>query len=118
MLRTFGRLSLVVVVALLALMGASFGPGRLASMTTSSAFAQPRLGPGGISAAAAARSLNAMSRENAAHSTKSLTDVHFILNWLPNVEFAGLWMAEKQNVWAKNGLHLSYTPWSQSVTPE
>jgi ABC-type nitrate/sulfonate/bicarbonate transport system substrate-binding protein len=118
MLRTFVRLLLVAGVALLALMGALFGPGHSGAIATKPAFAQPSFGPGGISAASAARALNALSRQNAAHSSKSLTDVHFILNWVPNVEFAGLWMAEKQKVWEKNGLHLSYTPWSQSVTPE
>lgn len=116
MLRVVGRASLVVSVALLALLGTSL-VGRGGPVIPNSALAQSSRS-GGLPADVAARALNALSRQNAQHSQKALRDVHFILNWVPNVEFAGLWMAEKQGLWAKAGLKLSYTPWSQSVFPE
>jgi len=118
MFRTIGRLLLVSVVAVLAVAGTSFAGGHANPVATSSAFAQPRFSGAGVPASVAAKKLNALSRQNTAHTSKNLTEVHFILNWLPNVEFAGLWMAEKQKVWEKNGIKLTFTPWSQSVTPE
>lgn len=49
---------------------------------------------------------------------KSLTKVHFILNWLPNVEFAGLWVGQDKGWFQKAGIDMSFTPWSPSVHPE
>jgi ABC-type nitrate/sulfonate/bicarbonate transport system substrate-binding protein len=54
-----------------------------------------------------------------AHShSHAMTKVHFILNWLPNVEFAGLWVAQRFGWFKKAGIDMSFTPWSQSVKPE
>src|SRR5947209_5460992 len=104
MVRRVGRLSLIAGAALVVLVGTSLMPARGDAMARTSSLARPSLRAGGVPAAVAARSLNALSRRNAAHAGKSLKEVHFILNWLPNVEFAGLWMAEKQKAWAKAGL--------------
>jgi NitT/TauT family transport system substrate-binding protein len=54
-----------------------------------------------------------------AHShPHAMVKVHFILNWLPNVEFAGLWVAQRFGWFKKAGIDMSFTPWSQSVKPE
>src|SRR5947209_7729933 len=53
----------------------------------------------GVPANIAAAALNRLAARQAAHSTRSLTSVRFILNWLPNVEFAGLWIAQKYGWW-------------------
>ncbi|MGH2443173.1 MAG: ABC transporter substrate-binding protein [Chloroflexota bacterium] len=55
---------------------------------------------------------------HASQHAKALTDVHFILNWIPNVEFAGLWVAQHFGWWKAAGLSMSYTPYSISVHPE
>src|SRR6266567_1115558 len=104
MIRVFGRLSLAVCVAMVAVVGTSISPGHGATVARNSAFAAPQYGAAGVSAAVAARSLNALAHKENASTSKSLTDVHFILNWLPNVEFAGLWMAQKFNWWQKAGI--------------
>ncbi|MGI8824575.1 MAG: ABC transporter substrate-binding protein [Chloroflexota bacterium] len=70
----------------------------------------------GVSAAAAAAALNSLSKRES--GSRSLTPVKFVLNWLPNVEFAGLWVAEQKGLWRKAGLRMSYTPYSQAVHPE
>lgn len=54
----------------------------------------------------------------AASHTRSLTPVHFDLNWLPNVEFAGLWVAQQKGWWKKAGIQMSYTGWSTGKSPE
>jgi ABC-type nitrate/sulfonate/bicarbonate transport system substrate-binding protein len=54
----------------------------------------------------------------AAASARAPVKVHFILNWLPNVEFAGLWVAERYGWFKKAGIDMSFTPWSASVHPE
>ena len=118
MVRGLGRVSLVVGVVLAALVGTSLAPAHSNALARTSAPAQPALGARGVPADVAARALNALSHRNAASSGKDLREVRFILNWVPNVEFAGLWMAEKQKKWTKAGLKLKYTPWSNSVNPE
>jgi ABC-type nitrate/sulfonate/bicarbonate transport system substrate-binding protein len=49
---------------------------------------------------------------------RALTTVTFILNWLPNVEFDGLWMAQKFGWWQKAGLKLAFKPYANGVNPE
>lgn len=48
----------------------------------------------------------------------AMTKIHFFLNWLPNVEFSGLWVAQHFGWWNANGIDMSYTGWSPSVVPE
>ncbi|HLJ67217.1 MAG TPA: ABC transporter substrate-binding protein [Chloroflexota bacterium] len=52
------------------------------------------------------------------HHARAMTTVHFYLNWLSNVEFAGLWVAQHYGWWKKAGINMTYTQWSQSVVPE
>src|SRR5919205_2731103 len=61
---------------------------------------------------------SAAGKQHARDHTHALTKVHFILNWVPNVEFAGLWAAQRFNWFKKAGIDMSFTPWSQSVKPE
>lgn len=58
------------------------------------------------------------SSSSSGSNTKSLTNVHFILNWLPNVEFAGLWVAQEKGWWKQAGLSMTYKGWSPGVFPE
>jgi ABC-type nitrate/sulfonate/bicarbonate transport system substrate-binding protein len=44
--------------------------------------------------------------------------VTFILNWLPNVEFSGLWIAQKFGWWKQAGLQLAFKPYANGVNPE
>lgn len=53
----------------------------------------------------------------ASHS-RAMTNVKFILNWIPNVEFAGLWVAQQKGWWRAAGINMSYVPYSLSVHPE
>src|SRR5436305_7457228 len=54
-----------------------------------------------------------------AHSPhRAATDVHFILNWIPNVEFAGIWVAQQKGWFQKAGINMTFTPYSLSVHPE
>lgn len=46
-----------------------------------------------------------LSARGAAQS--STTDVSFALNWITNVEFAGLWVAQAKGWWAQAGIHMS-----------
>jgi NitT/TauT family transport system substrate-binding protein len=50
--------------------------------------------------------------------THAMTNVHIILNWIPNVEFAGLWVAQHFGWWKAAGINMTYTPYSLSVHPE
>jgi len=50
--------------------------------------------------------------------TPSLTTVHFILNWLPNVEFAGLWVAQEKGWWRQAGIDMTFKGWAPGVMPE
>lgn len=70
----------------------------------------------GISAGVAAAALNRM--EAAHHTSRPMVKVYFILNWEPNVEFAGLWVAEQYGWWRKAGIRISYEPYGSSVHPE
>jgi NitT/TauT family transport system substrate-binding protein len=49
---------------------------------------------------------------------KAMTNVNFILNWQPNVEFAGLWVAQQKGWWKQAGINLKYKPWAPGVFPE
>lgn len=53
-----------------------------------------------------------------ARPQRAMTNVKFILNWIPNVEFAGLWVAQKKGWWRRAGINMSYIPYSVSVRPE
>ncbi|GAC1471153.1 MAG: hypothetical protein PVSMB7_22640 [Chloroflexota bacterium] len=53
-----------------------------------------------------------------ARHAHAMVKVHFILNWIPNVEFAGLWVAQHFGWWKAAGIDMSYTPYSLSVHPE
>src|SRR5947209_616216 len=53
-----------------------------------------------------------------AKPAKAMTKIHFYLNWLPNVEFSGLWVADHFGWWKQAGIDMTYTGWSQSVVPE
>ncbi|HEX6509301.1 MAG TPA: ABC transporter substrate-binding protein [Chloroflexota bacterium] len=50
--------------------------------------------------------------------TRAMTDVQFILSWLPNVQYAGLWVAQQKGWWAQAGIRMHFTPYSESVHPE
>lgn len=51
-------------------------------------------------------------------SRQSLTKVNFILNWLPNVQFAGLWAAQQKGWWKAAGIQMTFKPWAPGVAPE
>jgi ABC-type nitrate/sulfonate/bicarbonate transport system substrate-binding protein len=53
-----------------------------------------------------------------AQQNHAMVNVHFILNWIPNVEFAGLWVAQQKGWWKQAGINMTYTPYSISVHPE
>ena len=44
----------------------------------------------------------------------AMTNVYFLLNWLPNVEFAGLWVAQQKGWFQKAGIKMNFTPWSNA----
>src|SRR5689334_9818245 len=60
----------------------------------------------------------------AAHAVKpaskaqKLTTVSVQLNWLTNVEFSGLWVADHLGWFKKAGLKLKATGWSNGINPE
>ncbi|MBV9278601.1 MAG: ABC transporter substrate-binding protein [Chloroflexi bacterium] len=72
----------------------------------------------GVSGSVAAQALNRLASQHPNRRAHAMTTVQFILNWLPNVEFAGLWVAQKYGWWQKAGIQIKYTPWSASVHPE
>lgn len=86
--------------------------------TSSAAGTTPRLQSDqfGVSASVAVAALNRMEAEH--HTSRPMVNVYFILNWLPNVEFAGLWIAEKYGWWQNAGIHISYEKYAESVHPE
>src|ERR1700737_1622966 len=49
---------------------------------------------------------------------RALTNVYVILNWLPNVEFDGLWGAQQRGWFKKAGINLQFKGWSPGVVPE
>lgn len=59
-----------------------------------------------------------VSAKPAGHPSHAMTNVHFILNWLPNVEFAGLWVAQQKGWWKQAGINMTYKGWAPGVTPE
>lgn len=59
-----------------------------------------------------------LSAPRARTHSRALTNVNFILNWIPNVEFAGLWVAQKFGWWKAAGINMTYKPYSLSVHPE
>ncbi len=54
----------------------------------------------------------------AAKTHKSMTTVDVQLNWLTNVEFSGLWIADHFGWFKKAGFKLKATAWSPGVNPE
>jgi len=72
----------------------------------------------GMSGAQAARLLNRAGSSTGSTSNRPMTDVHFILNWLPNVEFAGLWVAQKYGWFQNAGIRMTFTGWTPAVHPE
>ncbi|MGH2447328.1 MAG: ABC transporter substrate-binding protein [Chloroflexota bacterium] len=53
-----------------------------------------------------------------AKTHKKLTSIYFILNWLPNTEFAGLWVAQQKGWFQHAGFKLGFKPWANGVFPE
>lgn len=51
-------------------------------------------------------------------ASHSLTPVHVQLNWLSNVEFSGLWVADHLGWFKRAGIKLDYRPWSNGINPE
>ncbi|GAC1330901.1 MAG: hypothetical protein NVSMB22_23000 [Chloroflexota bacterium] len=107
-----------LAVALATLVFLLLSPATLSHVTRGTLASSGDVQAQGVQADVAASTLNAMSQKNARLATHKLTEVRFILNWLPNVEFAGLWVAEQQGLWRRAGLHMKYVPYSQSVHPE
>lgn len=66
----------------------------------------------------AACSGNAWGAGSHGPAPKSLTKVYFILNWLPNVQFAGLWAAQEKGWWKQAGIQIGFRPWASGVAPE
>lgn len=58
------------------------------------------------------------SRQSYASSHPPLVKVHFILNWLSNTEFSGLWVAQERDYFKKAGIDMSFKGWSPGVSPE
>jgi ABC-type nitrate/sulfonate/bicarbonate transport system substrate-binding protein len=114
-----GRLLLAVLLALSALgvtalrAGGGAAPARPTAALSTLQY-QERGVPGNV----AAQALNALAAKQANRGARAMTKVHFILNWLPNVEFAGLWVAAKYGWWKAAGIDMSFTGWSPAVTPE
>jgi len=107
-------LTALVAFAVLLTTALSSGTAR----TSSAAGTTPQLQSDqfGVSAEVAAAALNRME---AAHRTsRTMTNVYFILNWEPNVEFAGLWVAEQYGWWRQAGIRMSFEPYGSSVHPE
>jgi len=116
----FGRALMVALTVLAVVVGTALGAasGRTAPRLV---VAAPNLqfNQEGVPGDVAARALNALAaKQNPKGSAAGLTNVHFILNWVPNVEFSGLWIAQKYGWWKQAGLSITYTPWSPSVFPE
>src|SRR5438874_1198970 len=62
----------------------------------------------GISGVQAAQMLNRITARHMPKHGRALQTVDFILNWLPNVEFAGLWVAAQKGWFAQSGIHLMF----------
>src|SRR5450759_690176 len=61
---------------------------------------------------------SALNQRAHAHHHAAMQQVTFILNWLPNVEFAGIWVAQKFGWFKQAGIDMKFIPWSSSVHPE
>ncbi len=59
-----------------------------------------------------------LAASHSANHARALTKVKFILNWLPNVEFAGLWVAQQKGWWKQAGIDMTYEGWTPAVAPE
>ncbi len=87
-------------------------PAAAATVAILAAVTYTAVRPDGMTASAA------QSHRVAASHARSLTPVHFDLNWLPNVEFAGLWVAQQKGWWKQAGIQMSYTGWAPGKSPE
>lgn len=47
-------------------------------------------------------------------AAKSMTNVTISLNWLKNVEFGGLWVAQQKGWWAQGGLNVTADPYAST----
>jgi NitT/TauT family transport system substrate-binding protein len=47
-----------------------------------------------------------------------LAHVHFILSWVPNVQFAGLWVAQQKGWFRQAGIDMTFKSWAPGVFPE
>jgi len=86
--------------------------------TTGSVAAAPQSQEMGVPANVAARTLNAVIGKQTGSHARATVNVHFILNWLSNVEFAGLWVAAHDGWWRNAGINMTFKPWAPGVTPE
>lgn len=118
MLFSRGRYVIVVAVTLAILALSAFGGGAATASRPAAAAPSIRFNDIGVSPQLAAAALNQVSKQVDGRAARQMTDVHFILNWLPNVEFAGLWLAEKYGWFRQANIHMTYTPYSLSVHPE
>jgi ABC-type nitrate/sulfonate/bicarbonate transport system substrate-binding protein len=59
-----------------------------------------------------------VNRAHANTHTRAMDNVYVILNWIPNVEFDGLWVAQQKGWFKAAGINLSFKPWSNGVFPE
>jgi NitT/TauT family transport system substrate-binding protein len=73
---------------------------------------------GAIIAAVLAAGVLGVNRAHASNHARATTNVYVILNWLPNVEFDGLWVAQQKGWFQRDGINLSFKPWSNGVFPE
>jgi NitT/TauT family transport system substrate-binding protein len=73
---------------------------------------------GVIIAAVLAGGVLGVNRAHANTHARALTNVYVILNWLPNVEFDGLWVAQQKGWLKRDGINMSFKPWSNGVFPE
>lgn len=73
---------------------------------------------GDMSGTRAANLLNTAAKHVSGASHRPMTKVNFILNWLPNVEFAGLWVAQKYGWFQRAGIDMTFKGWTPAVHPE
>lgn len=78
----------------------------------------PARGPLIVLLAAILVVLSGCGGNSASATHKGPDKVDFILNWLPNVEFAGLWAAQQQGYFKKDNIQMSFKGWAPGVSPE
>ncbi|HCG01868.1 MAG TPA: hypothetical protein DEV93_15160 [Chloroflexi bacterium] len=62
---------------------------------------------------------SALNQRTHAHAhAAAMQHVFFILNWLPNVEFAGVWVAQRFGWFKQAGIDMKFESWSPAVHPE